>query len=265
MAKTTNTHTDPFYFFSSSFGGSGLGVGSLNCRRIFSNCSKLAEEYFTYGFGRAILTSTNRLPCSRSTLEVTESLGELKRLNDNTLLLLVVAQLSVTSQGEILAERVAIETVVGHDTAQIGVAAEENTKHVVNLTLVPQGTLEKASHTGNWSSLVGVGLDTNARVEANAEHVVNDLKTLVAGGEIDSSDIGNLGELGGGVVLEEAHDGDDTGGSSVHSQLILPDGELLDVFGKTGHNVLSVGVQAVGLVLPLIGRVDDWGTERTLS
>jgi hypothetical protein len=34
-------------------------------------------------------------------------------------ILLVVAELSITSQGEVLAQWVAIEAVIGHDTAQI--------------------------------------------------------------------------------------------------------------------------------------------------
>jgi hypothetical protein len=35
---------------------------------------------------------------------------------------------------------------------------------------------------------------------AHAEQVVDDLEALVAGGEVDGSDVADLGELGGGVV-----------------------------------------------------------------
>jgi hypothetical protein len=213
----------------------------------------------TYGFRSAVLTRTHWLPGSRAALKVTEGLGELEGLNNDALLLLVVAQLSITSQGEVLAQWVAIEAVIGHDTTQIRVAGEEHTEHVVNLTLVPQSTLEETSHTGHRGGLVRVGLDTNTGVVANTEQVVDDLEALVAGREVDTRDIGDLGELGGSVVLEEAHHGNNSGGSGVHCELILPDCELLDIFGQTGHNILPIGVKAVGHGLVLVGRVDYGG------
>ena len=159
----------------------------------------------------------------------------------------------------------AVETVVGHDTAQVRVAGEENTKHIVHLTLVPKSSLEQTSDTRDWSGLIGVGLHTNTGVVADAQHVVDNLKTLILRGEVDGRDIGDLGEFGGGVVLEEAHQWDNTGGRDVNDQFVLPYGELLDVFGQTGHDVLAVLVQSIGLVLVLVGRVDDGGAEGTLS
>lgn len=159
----------------------------------------------------------------------------------------------------------AVKTVISQDASQVGVAGEEDTEHVIDLTLVPQSALEQTSHAGNRRRLVGVGLDTDAGVVANTEHVVNDLKTLVAGGEVNTGDIGDLGEFGRSMVLEEAHHGNDTGGGSVDGEFVLPHGELLDVFGKAGHDVLSIGVQAVGLVLVLVGRVDDGGAEGSLG
>lgn len=100
---------------------------------------------------------------------------------------------------------------------------------------------------------------------ADTEHVVDNLESLVAGGIVDRSYIGDLGVLGGGVVLEECHDGDQAGGRNVDGELVLPDGELLDVFGKAGHDVLSVFVHGVGLVLVFVGRVDHGSTELSLS
>lgn len=218
------------------------------------------EENMTYGFGSAVLTRTHGLPGSRAALEVAEGLSELKGFNNDALLLFVVAQLSITGQGEVLAQWVAVEAVIGHDAAQIRVSGEEHTEHVVHLTLVPQSTLEETSHTGHGGGLIRVGLDTDTGVVANAEQVVDDFKALVAGGEVDTRDIGDLGELGGSVVLEEAHHGNNTGGSGVNGELILPDCELLDIFGQAGHNVLPIGVEAIGHGLVLVGRVDHGGT-----
>jgi hypothetical protein len=44
---------------------------------------------------------------------------------------------------------------------------------------------------------------------ADGEHVVDDLEALVAGRVVDSGDVADLCELGGGVVFEEGEDGDD--------------------------------------------------------
>lgn len=230
-----------------------------------SDCSEIATQIMTYRLGRPVLTSTNRLPCGGAALKVPESLGELKRLNDDTLFLLIVPELGVSSQGEVLAQWVAVKAVVGHDASQIGVVGEEDTEHVIDLTLVPQSALEQTSYAGHRGGLVGVGLDTDAGVVANTEQVVNDLETLVPCGEVNTGDIGDLGEFGRSMVLEEAHHGNDTGGGSVDGELVLPHGELLDVFGKAGHDVLSIGVQAVGHVLVLVGRVDDGGAEGSLG
>jgi hypothetical protein len=149
-------------------------------------------------------------------------LSQLERLNNNALLLLVVTDLSVTSKREVLAKRVAVETVIGHDATKIGVSNEEDTKQIVNLTLVPVGTVVETAKRRDGGGLVGVGLDADTGVVADGEHVVDDLETLVASGVIDSGDVADLGEFGGGVVLEEVEDGEDGGGGDVDDELILP-------------------------------------------
>ena len=169
----------------------------------------------TYLFRLAVVTWTDLLPCRTSTLEVPEGLCQLKRLDHNALLLFVVSDFGVAGQGEVLSQWVAVEAVVGHDAPQIGVVDEEDTEHVVNLTLVPVGTVVKACDGGYGRGLVGVGLDADARVVADGEHVVDDLETLVAGRVVDSGDVADLCELGGGVVFEEGEDGDNTVGRDI--------------------------------------------------
>lgn len=91
------------------------------------------------------------------TFKVPEGLTELQRLRDDSLLLLVVSDLRVSlqrassrqqcsggagerethSEGEVLSQRVSLESVVGQDTTEIRVASEEDTVHVPCLTLVP--------------------------------------------------------------------------------------------------------------------------------
>jgi hypothetical protein len=120
---------------------------------------------------------------------------------------------------------VSIETVVRHDPPQIRVSDEENTEQVVDLALVPVGTIVEIAQTGHRGRLVRVRLDPQARVVADAEHVVDDLEALVLGGVVDSGDVGNLGVFGRGVVLEEGKGGDNARRRDVDGQLVLPYGE----------------------------------------
>lgn len=218
-----------------------------------------------YRFGCPVLARANRLPSSAAALEVAECLSKLEGLDDNALLLLIVSQLGVTRQGEIFAQWVAIKTVIGHDATEIRVTREKDTEHIVDLTLVPQGTLKQTSHTGYWGRLVRIRLDADARVVPHTEHVVNHLETLVAGREINAGNVGDLRKLGGRVILEEAHDRDHTSWRGVDGELILPDRELLDVLGQAGHDVLPIVVQTVRLVLVLVVRVDNRGAQGSLG
>ena len=161
------------------------------------------------------MTRSNLFPRRATALKVPEGLRELERLNDNALLLFIVSELGVSSQGEVLPQWVAVEAVVGHDTSEIGVADEEDTEHVVDLTLVPVGAVVEACDGGYGRCLVGVGLHANARVVADGEQVVDNLETLVAGRVVDGSDVADLSEFGGGVVFEEREDGKDTVGRDV--------------------------------------------------
>jgi hypothetical protein len=120
---------------------------------------------------------------------------------------------------------VAVETIVGHDAAQVGVTNKEDTEQIVDLAFVPVGAVVKVAERWNGGGLVSVGLDPQARVVADGEHVVNNLETLVLGGVVDGGDVGNLSVLGGSVVLQEVEDGEDTRRGNVDGELVLPDGE----------------------------------------
>lgn len=137
---------------------------------------------------------------------------------------------------------------------------EEDTEEIVDFTLVPVGAVVERCDGRDGRGLVRVGLHPDARVVTDGQHVVDDLETLVAGGVVYGGDVGDLGELGGGVVFEEGEGGNDAGGRDVDGELILPDGEpgyegsvvclvlrealysdvLLDVFGQTGQQILAV-------------------------
>jgi len=169
----------------------------------------------TYLLRLAVVTWSDLLPRRTATLKVPEGLRQLKRLDHDALLLFVESELGVTGQWEVLPQWVSVEAVIGHDAPQIGVTDEEDTEHVVDLTLVPVGAVVEACDGGYRRGLVGVGLDANARVVTDGEHVVDDLEALVAGRVVDGGDVANLCEFGGGVVFEEGEDGDDAVGRDV--------------------------------------------------
>ena len=219
----------------------------------------------TYRLRLIIPTRTNRLPRRRATLEVPEGLRKLQRLNDNPLLLFIVPQLRVSGEREVLAQRMAIKPVVSHNTAQIRMTREEHPEHVIHLTLVPQGALEQPRQARHGRGLVGVGLDADARVEAYAEQVVHDFEPLVLGWVVDGRDIRDLGELGRGVVFQEVHDREESGGGRVKAQLVFPHRELLDVFRQTRHHILSVAVKAFGFVEVFVRWVNHGSTEGGLG
>lgn len=123
----------------------------------------------------------------------------------------------------------AVETIVGHNAAQVGVANEKDTEQIVDFAFVPVGAIVEVTQRWNGGGLVSVGLDPQARVVADGEHVVDNLETLVLSGVVDGGDVGNLGVLGGGVVLQEVEDGEDTRWGNVDGELVLPDGEPSDL------------------------------------
>lgn len=58
---------------------------------------------------------------------------------------------------------------------QIGVALEEDTIHIPDLTFVPVGAVEQTDDGGDSGDLVGVGLDADAGLVGVGEKVVDDL------------------------------------------------------------------------------------------
>ena len=95
------------------------------------------------------MTRSNLFPRRTTALKVPEGLCELERLDNNALLLFVISELGVSSQGEVFPQWVAIEAVVGHDASEIGVADEEDAEHVVDLALVPVGAVVEACDGGD--------------------------------------------------------------------------------------------------------------------
>lgn len=148
----------------------------------------------------AVLAGTNLLPGRRATLKVTEGLSELKWLSNDTLLLFIVSDFGVAREGEVLAQRMALKAVVGHDAAEIRVTDEDDAEQVVHLSLEPVGTSIEAGDAGHGRRFVGIRLHADAGVMTDAEEVVDDLEALLAAGIVDSCNRADLCELGRGIV-----------------------------------------------------------------
>ena len=67
------------------------------------------------------------------------------------------------------------------------------------------------------------------------------------------------------MVLEERNDRNHPGRRDIDTELILPYRKLLYVFWKTRDEILSVLVQACGLLFVLVRGVDDGGVKLAAS
>lgn len=155
----------------------------------------------------------------------------------------------------------AIEAVIRHDAPQIRVAGEEDAKQIIHLALVPIGPVIQMRDGWDGGGFIRIGLDADATVVAHGEEVVDDFEAVGAGGVVDAGDVGDHGVFGRGVGFQEGDGRGHAGRGDVDGEFVLPDGELLDVFGEAGHEVLAVGVQAGGFGLVFVGGVYDWRVE----
>src|SRR5207247_2075836 len=73
----------------------------------------------------------------RQKIKVPELLGQLHRLIDHPLLLVVVTDFDIAGQREVLAQRITIEAIIREDATEIGVSSEEDAVQVVGLALEP--------------------------------------------------------------------------------------------------------------------------------
>lgn len=158
-----------------------------------------------------------------------------------------------------------IEAVIRHDPSQIWVPDKKYAEEIIHLALIPICAVVQPGNAGHRRSFVGVRLDANARIVAYTEEIIDNFKALAPGGVVDGGDVSHRGELGGGMVFQERDDGNDARGRDVDGQLVLPDGELLNVFREAGGEVLTVGMKAGGFFLVFVGRIDYGGMKLSPS
>lgn len=135
---------------------------------------------------------------------------------------------------------------------------EEDTKHIVGLSLIPVGTIIKTCDGWHGSCLIGICLHSDSGIVTDGQKIVDNLKSMILGWVIHGSDIGDLSVLGSGMALQEGEDWDDGRWSDEDGELILPDAVLLNVLWKTGQKVSAVVVEGFGLSFVLVDWVDNW-------
>src|ERR1700736_6580407 len=102
----------------------------------------------------------------REEIEISEFLVEADRLVKHPLLLVVVPDLDKSGKWEVLAQRVAVEAVIGQQTPHIRVAGEDHAVEVVGFALEPVGAGKHLDDRGHLRSLIGFGAQTDARIQS---------------------------------------------------------------------------------------------------
>ena len=125
-------------------------------------------------------------------VEVAEVLRQLDRLIDDALLGLGIAQLDIAGLREVLAQRIALEPIVGEDAAKVGIAGESHAVHVEHLALEPAGDRPQPGHARHRRILVGRDLEADAVVLGHRQQVIIDLEPLGPLGIVDPGDLHQL-------------------------------------------------------------------------
>src|SRR4051812_3567841 len=101
----------------------------------------------------------------REEIEIAEFLGEAHLLVYDAFLLVVVADLDETGERKILAQRMALEAVIGEQPAHVRMAGEDDAVQVVSLALEPVGAGKDADDGSNRRLLVDLELHPDAQVQ----------------------------------------------------------------------------------------------------
>lgn len=132
---------------------------------------------------------------------------------------------------------------------------EEDSEQVPSFSFIPVCTPEDGNSTGDRIRFSCIGLDPNSATLGNTEQVVHNLESLVPVGVICTTDVHAAFKLTLRVVSQERKHRNDTRRGDVESEFVLENGELLDEFGQTLHEISAIGMQGFsGLCM----KRDSW-------
>lgn len=133
--------------------------------------------------------------------------------NDNT-------NLYVARQWKVFPQGMTFKAIIGQDSSEVGMVGEVDSEHVENFAFVPIGTLENVANWIQRRQLVSISLDSDPRVEAKREQIVNHFKSVLPGRHVNTSNVDQVGELSVVMVLQEGDDWQDTFRSNQDLQLV---------------------------------------------
>src|SRR5215467_8732541 len=125
----------------------------------------------------------------REEIEVAELLREPHRLIHDALLLVVVAHLNESGEREILAQRVALESVIRQQPAHVRMAGKEHAVEVIGFPFEPIRAREDADDRRHRRRLADLDLHPDAQVLFGREEMIDHVEAPFAPRPVDRGDI----------------------------------------------------------------------------
>ena len=140
----------------------------------------------------------------REKIEFAEFLIEADGLVQHPLLLVVVAHLDEAGEREILAQRMAVEAVIGQQPPHVRMAGEDHAIEIVGLALEPVGARKHLDDRRHLGGLVGRHAQADARVQRRRQQMIDHVEALLAAGIVHRGHIGQVDEAASRIVAQEA-------------------------------------------------------------
>src|SRR6266446_46877 len=179
----------------------------------------------------------------REEIEVAKFLVETDGFVKHPLLLIVVAHLDEAGKREILAQRVALKTVVGQQPPHVRMTDEDHPIKIVGLALEPVGPWKHLDDRRHLGSLIGFRAQADAGVQRRRQQVIDHVEALLALGIVHRGHIDEADEAAIGIVAQETHDVDDLVGVHRHRELIERNVMIDRGARQRANNRLTQGVE----------------------
>ena len=157
----------------------------------------------------------------REEIEIAEFLGEAHLLVHDALLLVVVTDLDEPGERKILAQRMALEAVIGEQPAHIRMAGEDDPVEIVGLALEPVGAGKDVDDRGDRRLLIDLELHPDAQVLLGREQMIDNVEAPLAPRPVDRRDVEQAHELAALVVAQEGCDLHDVASDRVDRQFAV--------------------------------------------
>src|SRR5262249_57974568 len=164
----------------------------------------------------------------REEIEVTEFLREAHRLVHDALLLVVVAHLHESGEREILAQRMALESVIRQQPAHVRMPGKEYAVKVVGFALEPVRTGKHANDGRHRRRLADLDLHPDAQVLFGREEMIDHVEAPFAPRPVDRGDVDDAPELAAFVVAQEGGNLHDVTGVRADRQLAVRNTMIAD-------------------------------------